>query len=161
MADSWLNDLMKRILEMEKQALLEGSAPPEYVGGAHYFPYKEETFPYFVNRLGDIAIVEGIAEDLYHYELSIEGLLVIGHITSGYKGEKQERIYDYITYMMEYFADNRELTSTVYPTAPRYLYPLDMTLDMSPGVNIFTNSGIDVQQLGSRFTFTVQYEFLL
>lgn len=161
MADSWLNDLMKRVLEMEKQALLEGSASPEYVGGAHYFPYKEETFPYFVNRLGDIAIVEGIAEDLYDYELSIEGLLVIGHITAGYKSENYERIYDYITYMLEYFADNRDLTSTVYPDAPKYLHPLDMTLDISPGVNIFTNSGIDVQQLGSRFTYSVRYEFLL
>jgi hypothetical protein len=146
---------------MEKQALLEGDVPVPDAGGASYFPYVQETFPYFVNRLGDIQIVEGQAEDLYHYSLNIEALLVTGHITSGYKGEKQDLIYDHITSIIDYFSRNRSLTSTDYPNPPQYLYPLDMTLDMSPGVNVFTNSGMGVQQVGSRFTLSVEYEFLL
>lgn len=162
MPDTWLNDLMKRVVAMEIESLTENGVGG--VGGAHYFPYMQETFPYFVNRLADITVIkENTAEDVFHYQINIEVLLVVAHMDSGFQGEKTEAIYDYITYLLAYLSEDihQDLQSTAYPTTPRYLNPLGLTPDLSPGVNVFTNSGLGVNQVGTRFTLTVDYEFLL
>lgn len=157
MSDLWLKDMMKRLLTMEKQALTDEGVTT--VGGVHYFPYEQETFPYFVNRLDGLdQIVQGVGEDEYVYEAKVDVLLVVAHLTSGYKSENADVIYDYIVYLINYFSQNRSLQSTDYPNAPQYLDPIDMDLDLSTGVSVFTNAGISAQQVGTRFTVSIQYQ---
>ncbi len=147
---------MKRVLAMEKQSLTDNSVTG--VGGVSFYPYQQETFPYWVNRLVDTPQeIAGIGEDEYDYRVNIEALLVVAHLTSDYKGDKHDLIYDYIVYVLNYFNDNRELTSDDYEDAPKYLNPLDLETVNSFGVGVFTNAGISAQQLGARFRFTIQY----
>lgn len=149
---------MKRLLAMEKQALTDQNITG--VGGAYYFPYQQETFPYFVNRLVDVRNAytqKTIAEDENLYELEVQSTLVIAHLTSGYKFENADNIYDYIVYIMNYFTLNEGMTSDEYTSPPQYLSPLETQLDFADGVGVFTNAGINAQQVGTRFSITVRY----
>jgi hypothetical protein len=155
---SLLSQAMDRIAAMEKQALadLTPSVPADAVP---YFPYEQEAFPYFFNRLSGVEPKNSLSdqdedsgEDIVveYYNITIR--LVIGHLGEGYRGERAKDLYEYIPAVLQFFREHSFLTSTAYPSELDYINPLDISIPNGTGLLVFQNAGIVNFQVGTEFT---------
>jgi hypothetical protein len=151
---SYLSDAMDRIVAMQKEALntLTGGK----VDAVTYWPYQQNDFPYFTNRLAP-KTVTSLSEDLDIYGRQIIMFLVVGHATSGYQGELPSRLYDYLPAVEKFFRNNPMLTSTLYPDAPDYLWNEEARIDTDAGISADAQGGLGQLQIGVRFTLSLPY----
>lgn len=150
MANYDLGALMDRLVEMEKESI---TSLADGVDAVSYFPYEQESFPYWTNRIR--GMVPGyLAQDTAHYPFQIAARLVIGHLTEGYKGEVQTKAYDYIPAVTSYFKDRPGMNSNAHLTQMDDIF-MDFELVDIVGPIAFQNSGIGVLQVGVEFIFTL------
>lgn len=151
---SEISDVLDRVVAMQKEALPGSDSKP-------FWPYQQETFPYWTNRLGSTAIGDrqagnSGAEDIEQRSYTVLMRLVVGHITSGYEGERQDELYEWIVDIEDFFMENPMLTSALFPTEPDFL-AYESELTSHTGLVIFANAGVFAQQLGVEFSLTVPY----
>jgi hypothetical protein len=157
-SDFDLREAMARITQMEIDALvdIEGAA----VDAKAYFPYEQEAFPYWTNRVVNMLTTYPFGQDIALYSFQVGARLVMGHFTQGYEGEILTKAYDYIPAVLEYFKDRPYLTNSVQTT------PLsNIWVDTGEGAEItnvvgpsgFVNSGIGAIQVGVEFTILLPF----
>lgn len=149
----YLNDMLDRIVAMEKEAL---SSLAPGVNAVPYWPYQQSEFPYFTNRPGpwspDYERGEDVALDGY----SIAMRLVAAHVDEGYEGGPQGNIHQWILAVINFFEDKPFLTSTAYSTALDFINSdPGAEITSHTGLVIFRNAGVFAQQLGVEFTLEV------
>lgn len=153
---SWdLATAMLRLVAMEKDSI--AAVVSTAVDGVTYYPYQQESFPYWHNRMLPTT-VEWVADDYPVYRVRIVGRLVIGHLKEGYKGQTPDKVYDYVPEVYDYFDRRPMMTSTDYPTDLDDIYPDDgLTILGDSGFLAFVNSGIGVTDVGIEFTFEIPF----
>ena len=141
-------DLLLRAAALEKEGLATLSVTCD---AKAYFIHQQESFPYWTNRIADIA-VEFDSENIDTYTVDITARLIIGHRTEGYKGQPETQLYTYIPTMIGYFNARELLQSAAYPTEPLDLIQARVTA--VSGLRIFETSGLSALQVGTEFTIT-------
>jgi len=152
---SYLHDALDRIAAMQKEALNTITAGK--VDAVPYWPYQQESFPYFTNRLGSVTY-EQVGQDLTQAPYVVLMRLVIAHLTEGYKGEPQDRVYDYIPEIETYFWRQHNLTTTggSYTARPPYLSQA-IFIASHTGLVVFQNAGTFANQVGVEFTLETPF----
>lgn len=142
-----MQELMDRVAALEIEALNSISVA---VDAVDRFFYTQGSYPYFVNRLGTIA-VDDDGEDLDVYVVEVRMRLIIGHLTEGYDGEIENVLQQYIPVVIEWFNERELLQSAAYPLA---LDDLDGGARVTGclGFAVFQQSGIGTAQVGTEFT---------
>lgn len=148
-----LSNVVDRLVAMETEAL-SSIAGVGNVDAATYWPYEQQAFPYWWNRVVNMTVRAGeatLAADIDIHEYTFQAGLVIGHIDSGYSGERVAEAYNYIEAVVAYFNDHRDLTdTTTFTTAPDFLwhapgYGAHIT-SIPGGIAVRQESGIEAVQ---------------
>jgi hypothetical protein len=140
-------------------AALAAMTPAQAADAVPYFFHTQESFPYFTHRLGTTDYEEN-SEELEIRERQIIIRLVVAHLTEGFKGAPEERLFDYIGVLETAFStqDARQLTAAdPYDEVPDYLYPTDTRFTTNGGLRVFENTGFPVRQVGTEFTFVIPF----
>jgi len=158
----YLSNAAARLVAMSQESLdvLTGSKVD-----AAYWPYQQESFPYFTIRHGALTVdFTKYAEDIEDNPEQLFLRLVIAHITEGYTGEKQTRAFSYYSAVRDYFRERLPSLTTAgttygdYTAEPDYLDPdTGAYISAHTGLVIFTNSGLGSPQLAYEFTFNIPY----
>lgn len=156
MATLDINDTLARIISVGKAAMSGIGHPAD---GVPYFYHTQETFPYFTVRMSNMdsagygasAQTEEMDSDIYSFVLR----LVIGHVTEGYVGEREDLLYDAIPAVKLALNESGDLRAVGYTTAARYL--VSARCINCSGYRIFENRGIAALQVGTEWT--IQCEF--
>lgn len=106
------NNLLQRIAALEVEALAEISVTADAVPR---FIHSQESFPYFINRIGNVPIASD-SQDFDTVTIPVEMRLIVGNLTAGYDGEMETRLYTYIPQVKRYFHERELLTSATYTT---------------------------------------------
>lgn len=155
---NYIQDILARLVAMEEEAL--GTITSGAVDAKPFWPWEQESFPYFTNRWGPMTNDPSkYSEDIEDYEHSVLVLLVVAHWNEGFVGEAGNKVALYAPLVESYFRQHPMLT-----TSPTGLYPDDAdylleaaTLSGHNGINIFQNAGINALQYGVQFTLALPY----
>lgn len=145
-----VQNIIDRLIAIEKEALTALS-PSVTADAVDYFFHAQETFPYFTHRIG-LVTVNHDSETLDEYTVQIICRLVIGHVTTGYTGQSDGKLYTYIPQLLDTFGRRTWLQSATYTTATPYLDYAQCT--NVTGFSVFRNTGINAEQIGTEFTIT-------
>ena len=152
-----LDDALDRLVIFEKAAWA-ALYPGESCDAVPRFFHTQEAFPYWTNRVGPWTNDDD-GEDFDVLRVTILARLVLGHVTSGYQGENEERLADFIPYFLGYMADrNTLITNTDAGTSPNPLqYLIEARVERGTGYAAFMNTGLPVVQAGTEFTITLEF----
>lgn len=148
---SYLTDLLDRCAALQIEAMASISVTAD---AKPYFFHQQETFPYFTNRINDIPITgygtgeEDENEDQNTVDIIMR--LVIGHITSGFPGERESELYTYLPVVKSYFQQREMLQSVAYPTEMTNMFYVRVV--NGGGLRAFENAGISTIQVGAEIT---------
>lgn len=149
---SYLTDLIARSCAIEREAFATLTNP---LTGAAYnidaFPRyfaTGEAFPYTTHRVSALPIghEDGNQDEEFPApRLTIR--IVVGHLTTGYAGEPDERVHTYIPALVDYLAKRRWFQSAAYPTPLNELIYSEVV--DAGGFMVFDNRGFaGVSQVG-------------
>jgi hypothetical protein len=158
---NYIQDIMARLVAMEKESLATVAASNNQTPDAvAFWPYEQESFPYFTNRLGAMNNNQpGYATEIQDYQHTILIRLVVAHWESGFEGDKADIAYQYLVAFEDYFRKHPMLTTDptgLYPDDPDYLFE-EMVLSGHTGLIVFQNTGINAFQYGIEFTLVLPY----
>lgn len=157
-----LDEALLRLVEMQQEAMFLVT-PSVVLDSVPYWPYQQEVAPYWWNRINSLE-VEDIADDIMVDRWEIEMGLVVDHITAGYRGENTARVANWITAILAYFDDHRELTTSATWTGTQYLTGLNNLFEdeggafvagIPQGLRSITNAGQGATQLYVGFILHV------
>lgn len=123
-------------------------SPTVIAGGAPLYWHIEESFPYFTCRTASDT-VEWDSEDLDRDTYILILRLVVGHISSGYNGERETELDTWIPYLKTYINAREGLQSASYLTQPTGLIRARVASII--GFSSFPNSGLAATQVGAEF----------
>jgi hypothetical protein len=149
-------ELLKRARDLQIEALAALSTPVS-ADAKEYLFHTQEDYPYFVNRIGNIDVGADSEDiDLYTYQVIMR--LVIGHMTSGYKGEPESNLQLYIPQVVNFFNSRQWLqtTSGDYDDAMTSL--MEARITSVSGFSIYESAGISASQVGTEFVLTCLFE---
>lgn len=149
-----LNELLARCVEIEKFALSSLSTPVT-ADAVPYFIHQQESFPYFVNRVDTFAGSYD-SNEIDHDTYTVIIRLIVGHITEGYVGEPETKLYTYFPAVKTAFNQNEGLISTAYPAdMTNLLEGEDKRIVSGTVFRVFQDGGLQgVRQVGSEFVLT-------
>lgn len=148
--------VLNRLVVVEEEGLLAASTPPTTVEARPYFWYTGERFPYFTNRIAT-GTMDQNSEDVDVITQDIIARLVIGHLTSGYKGERDAELNIWLPHMLEYFSEREWLQSSTYPA--KLANFTRVRLVSWTGYTVFANSGTELPaQVGTEFTLRCEFD---
>jgi hypothetical protein len=143
---SYLNDLLARVVALEKEAMSSLSINADAVP---YFNYAGSGFPYFTNRIADTPITNDGSEDIDLNNPLVIMRFVVGHATEGYKGEIEAKLYTYLPAIKTYIQQRSNwLQSAAYPTRMDNLQ--SARISNAGGLRVFQNEGINSTQVGAE-----------
>lgn len=144
---TYLTDLIARACAIEQEAFLTLTPPKRIKAAPEYF-YTQEAHPYTTHRIQAMPINhEDNNQDEQFPEPRLVVRVVIGHLTTGYKGETDERINTYIPLLLSYMAKRRWFQSAAYPAAMDYL--IESEIVDAGGFMVFDNRGFaGISQVG-------------
>lgn len=148
--------VLNRLVVIGPAALLAGSRPPNTVHAKPYFWHVSEQFPYFTNRAAPWTLDEN-SEDIDVIQQDFVMRLVIGHLASGYNGERDEEFNLWLPQLMEYVSEREWLQSPAYPTKPVNL--TRARLVNGTGYTAFRNSAVgNTVQIGTELTIRCEFD---
>jgi hypothetical protein len=159
---TYLEDALARIVDMEKVCLTTDVAAGIGVNAVPRWFFTMETFPYWTNVISQ-GTVQMDSED---YQLRIHTFimrLVIGHVTSGYVGESEDKLAVYIPEVLAYFGARPTLKSPNYATDLTCLWMNPQTGEIGAritgisGLQVGENSGVGAQQVSCDFTLQAAF----
>lgn len=160
-----LPDVMARLPILQKAAL---NAINVSCDAVDYWPYQQEGFPYWWNRVESMSTEIDMAQDMELHVYTISMALVIAHLTAdGFRGETTHNAYAYIPAVLDYFRGEAArhlavLPSSDYQTAPNGLWTGEggaRITGIPNGTRTLSNSGINAQQIAVVFQLEVPLEF--
>ena len=121
-------ELLDRFVAIEKEAIavLTPSAPP-----CDAFPRwfaASERFPYWTNALASQPKdygADAFSDEGATYPVVVWAKLVIGHVTTGLRGEVDERFLTWLPQLVEYFEARKWLQSAAFDVPMDYLEAAD------------------------------------
>lgn len=153
---SYLTDLIARACAIEVEAFATLS-PPVDVDAKPRFYYTQEAYPYLTHRISAMPIDHSDSNESEQFpqpRLTIR--CVVGHITAGYKGENEDKLYTWIPLLISYFADRKWFQSAALPSKPDYLIYSEV-IDAG-GFRAFDNTGFaGVIQVGFEITIACTF----
>lgn len=162
MANYDLESIMDRLPVLQKAALAALTVPVT-CDAVEYWPYQQETFPYWWNRVESMAINYDPGGDMEIHRYQISMAMVIGHLTEGYKGELSDAAYTRIAGVLDYFRKHKDLCDGItYTTAPDWLWIEDSGARITGipnGTRTLANSGLGVQQVAVVFNLEIPLLF--
>lgn len=121
------------------------------------WPWKQDSFPYFVHRIARQALIEDLStERTFCDEYEITSRCVVGHYTGGGLQGNVIQGWSLIPVLLQAYRTSDNLTSEAYPEYPQYMSGLDITPSSEPGIVAFQNSGLGVTQLGFEISVVFQ-----
>jgi hypothetical protein len=148
-------NILNRMVAIEKEAMLALSTPVTADAWPRFY-VASESFPYFTNRVGPWRLDDD-SEDIDIIEQDFIARLVIGHLTSGYQGERDAELATWITHLLEYFSEREWLQSAAYPAVPNHL--TSARLVNGPGYTVYVNSAIGSSiQIGTELTIRCTFD---
>ena len=153
---SYLNDLLDRVVALEKEAMTSMNVKADAVPR---FYYVGEGFPYFTNRIADTPISDDGSEEVDLHSPLVIMRLVVGHITEGYKGQPEAKLYTWLPAIKTYFNERMWLTSETYPDRMGYLQSARIT--NGGGLRVFENAGIAAMQVGAEIQLACTFYELI
>lgn len=148
-----INEALARVCAIQVAALATLSVSAD---AKPYFYHFQESFPYFTNRIGELTLADDGSEDYDRDTYPIIMRLVVAHITEGFVGEIDDRLYDYIPLIKTYFNEREWLQSATYTTAMTSLIRARVTA--CSGWRAFQNAGVSGFQVGTEFTLTCEFD---
>ena len=153
---SYLTEILDRVVAIQLEAM---TAQGVTADAAPYFFYTGEGFPYFSNRINDIGVsgyIDGQeAEDIDQNTVFVVMRFVVGHLTSGVRGERESDLYEYIPGIKTYFQEREMLQSAAYPVEMVGLLGGARIVPSGGALRVFQNAGIPVIQVGTELTLRV------
>lgn len=166
MANYDLQDVMKRLPVLQKAALGEIAQKCDAVA---YWPYQQEFFPYFWNRIEGMTVEEDVSGDLNIHRYQVSMALVIGHLVEAkYVGLISELAYPWIGQVLNYFRQynpSHLMDGSEYTSAPDWLWTEEggaRIVGIPNGTRTLANSGVgNALQIAVVFTLEVPLLFEL
>jgi hypothetical protein len=144
---SYMNELLARVVAIQKEAMA-GFTPPVPADAVPRFNYTGEGFPYFTNRILDTPISDDGSQDEDVNSPVLMMRFVVGHVTTGYKGEIEARLYTWLPSIKTFFNRRMWLQSAAYPLRMENLQSARVI--NNGGLRIFENAGINAVQVGAE-----------
>lgn len=146
--NDYLNELMDRVVALQLEALTGYN-----VAAKPFFFWWQETFPYFINRLGRNE-PQGIAEDMNTDVYFVQMRMVVGHLNEGMPGDVDDKYLTYVPLVTNKFARNVQLNSAGTYQAPMdILSPLGARIIAFTGLTVFfPNLGFKTTHIGCEWT---------
>lgn len=149
-----------RIVQMQVDAVsgVAGVPTPDAVG---YFPYSQERTPYWMNHVQTFDVVRdsgaGVAEDIELRVYTVQMYLVYAHMDENYWGITQDKLYEVIPAVLDYFGDRPFLTNSVTSDPLDYIWQESggAQIENGQGIALLQNSGVNERQIASRFTLSL------
>lgn len=163
MANYDLKDVMARLPFLEMESLRDLDVNADAVA---YWPYQQETFPYFWNRIEGMSI-ESLSGDTEVHRYQVSMVLVFGHMVEAkYIGLLTEVVYPWMGRVLDYFREEgpRHLyDGKEYTDAPDWLWTADggaRITGIPNGTRTMATSGVgNVSQIAVLFTLEVPLLF--
>jgi hypothetical protein len=144
---SYMNELLARVVAIQKEAMAS-LTPPVPVDSVPRFNHVQEAFPYFTNRIADTPVSDDGSQDEDVNSPILLMRLVVDHVTSGYRGEVEAKLYTWLPVIKTYFNERMWLQSAAYPLRMENLQSARVI--NSGGLRIFDNAGIAAVQVGAE-----------
>lgn len=146
-------ELLKRVAAMQIEAMTSIGVSADAV--PYFFHTNSDSFPYFTNRIADNPISDDGSADIDLNQPIVIMRLVVAHITSGYKGENEAKVYEYGPIVKTWFNEHQWLTSAVYPVRMDNLQLARIV--NNGGIRAFENTGIAVVQVGREIQLSCTF----
>lgn len=150
---SYLNRLLERIVIVQQAAVASVTTSD----AVPYFYHTQEDFPYFTNRISDNAPDTDSPADLQTRAYTVTMRLVVAHLTAGYVGENEALLYELIPLVETAFSSDQWLASDDGSVIEE-LDAVGVQFSRSRGMTVFSNAGIEAQQLGTEFTLRASFD---
>lgn len=125
------------------------------------FPWAQDRLPYAAIRTGSKTRRRDNEENDLRATRNIIIRLIVANSTEGYKGQAQDKLDDYITFIEEAFETNPDLVTEdeTYDEPPVYLDAAGALLTGDTGLVRFSDGGNGEQdKMGVEFTLEVPIE---
>ena len=139
-------ELLKRVAALQLEAMASISVRAD---AKPYFFHTQESFPYFTNRIAANPIGDNGSEveDLNNPLVIMR--LVVGHLTEGYKGEPESKLYEWGPIVKTYIQRRTNwLQTATGPYAARMEGLQSARVIDAGGFRAFQDSGINAIQVG-------------
>lgn len=149
--DVYVADMLTRVVAIQKEVpttpLANNAVPQAF--------YTQSDMPFWTNRIIGYRLVPGRSQDYFAYRYKLGMTYVRAFLTEGTNGEAEQKLYNDIPIISNWFAGTIELASVAFPTPMRYLdsegvHMLDLTVFLGQ-----MNSGIGAKIIGADFTLEV------
>lgn len=152
-------ELLNRLATLEKEAMatlgVKADAKP-------YFFHTQEDFPYFTHRLASSLIGSDGSEDLDLNQPVVIIRLVVAHVTEGYRGQPEGKLYEWGPVIKTYIQQRTNwLQAATGPYATKMDGLQSARIIDSGGLRVFDNSGIGVNQVGREFQVQCVFDELI
>lgn len=153
---SYLNELLARVVTLEKEAMASLNINADAVP---YFNYPGSGFPYFTNRIADTPITNDGSEDIDFNNPVVIMRFVVGHATEGYKGEIEGKLYEWLPPIKTYLQRRTNwLQCATAPYNTRMEGLQQARISNAGGLRVFQNEGIDSNQIGAELQLTCVFD---
>lgn len=142
---TYLTELLDRVVAMQLEAMASISVNAD---ARPMFWHWQEGFPYFTNRIADNPISDDGSQDEDLNQPVLIMRFVVAHITSGYKGENERNLYEWLPVIKTWFNEHMWLTSVAYPARMDNLQSARIV--NNGGIRAYENAGIPVIQVGAE-----------
>jgi hypothetical protein len=143
-----------QLVAVAKECLASLPSPVQAGGVARYW-HTEERFPYFTCRTS-FDTVTWDSEDFDRDTYTLVLKLVVGHLSGGYKGEREEELDTWIPALKTYINARELLQCNAYPDPVTGL--IRARVDGISGFGAFQNSGLAETQVGTDFNVLCEFD---
>jgi hypothetical protein len=145
---------------------IEGMAAlstPVTADSVPFFFHQQEGFPYFIHRLGNFEL-ETTADEEWGEEMdalvfNVTARLVIGHLTSDYKGLNDANLQLYVPHLIEWYNEHENLRTATSPYTSSLDYLIRSRCVGGIGYGVFDNRAVGVQQVGAEFNLRAEFAY--
>lgn len=148
-------ELLNRVVALELEAMASINVRCDAKG---FFYWTQESFPYFTNRIASNGVADDGSEVFDINRPLVIMRLIVGHITEGYKGEPESKLYEWGPIVKAYIqnrSDFLECANAPYNTRMdglRYCKVID-----NGGFRIFEDSGLGTKQVGRELQLQCEF----
>lgn len=139
-------ELLNRMVALELEAMASINV---HADAKPYFFHWQDSFPYFTNRIATSPRNNDGSEDLDFNNPLVIVRLVVAHVTEGFKGEPEEKLYEWGPIVASYIERRSNWLQT---STPPYTTRMDNLRESrvtdNGGFRMFQDSGIGAAQVG-------------
>lgn len=150
MPDTYEQELIARVVALELEAMASLNVAADAVP---YFFHTQESWPYFTNRIAANPVADDGSEDVDFNRPLVVIRLVVAHLTGGYRGEPEGRVYEWGPPIKSYIQARTNWLQTAFgPFAGRMDGLQSARITDNGGLRVFDDGASDViKQVGREF----------